>query len=76
MFDPQNGAARLYPGALRGSPLSLDKLARDVATRGRAAAARVNVADALSEVAPTLDSVEQRMATTVVLRALDQALGS
>jgi aerobic carbon-monoxide dehydrogenase medium subunit len=76
LFDPQTGAARLYLGALRGSPIVLDKLARDIASHGRAAAARDNVAQALTEAAPDLDAIERRMGNAVVVRALDQVLGS
>jgi len=76
LFDPQTGAARLYLGALRGSPIRLDKLARDVASHGRAVAARDNVAQAVSEAAPDLDAIERRMGNAVVVRALDQVLGS
>jgi carbon-monoxide dehydrogenase medium subunit len=76
VLDPQTGAARLYLAALCGRPLALDQLARDVAARGRAAAARDNVARALEETAPDLDGVERRMATAVLTRALDGALGA
>lgn len=76
LFDPQTGGARLYLGALRGSPIVLDKLARDVASHGRAAAVRDNVARALTEAAPDLDAIERRMGNAVVVRALDQVLGS
>ncbi|HEY7242982.1 MAG TPA: FAD binding domain-containing protein [Xanthobacteraceae bacterium] len=76
VFDPQNGTARLYLGALRGSPLPLAKLAADVAAHGRAAVMRDAVLDALTEVAPDLDVVERRMAAAVVMRALNQALGA
>ncbi len=76
VFDPQSGAARIYLGVLRGSPLPLEKLAAHVAARGRVAAARDVVSEALNDAVPDLDFVERRMAAAVLLRALNQAMGA
>jgi carbon-monoxide dehydrogenase medium subunit len=72
VFDPQTGAARIYLGALRSTPLALTTPAREVASQGHAAGSKENVARKLAEAAPDLDPVELRMATGVVMRALDQ----
>jgi aerobic carbon-monoxide dehydrogenase medium subunit len=72
VFDPETGAARIYLGALRSTPLPLATLARAVALQGHAAGAKESVAHTLTQAAPDLDPVERRMAIGAVMRALDQ----
>jgi carbon-monoxide dehydrogenase medium subunit len=72
VFDPQAGAACIFFGALRSTPLPLPNLARRVAEGGRVVASKDAVTQALSEAAPDLDAIERRMATAAVARALDQ----
>jgi carbon-monoxide dehydrogenase medium subunit len=76
VFDPQPGIARIYLGALRGTPLALATLALAVAAQGQGACSKETVAHALREAAPDLDPVERRMATGAVMRALDQVLAA
>jgi carbon-monoxide dehydrogenase medium subunit len=69
-FDPKNGTARIFLGALRPAPLPLAALAERVAREG--AAAMDGAASAVTQAAPDLDAIERRMATAVVTRALQQ----
>ncbi len=71
-FDPQSGAARVFLGALKPTPLPLTALADRVAREG--AAALAGVSEAVMQAAPDLDAIERRMATAVVTRALQQVL--
>jgi carbon-monoxide dehydrogenase medium subunit len=75
VFDPQTGAARLYFGALRGTPQPLAALAQSVARDGKRPASET-VAEAVRQSAPDLDPVEHRMATAAVTRALEQVFKS
>jgi carbon-monoxide dehydrogenase medium subunit len=74
LFDPQTGAARIFLGAMRKTPVSLAPLAERIAAQGRPAASKEAVRHALTQAAPDLDPIEQRMATATVARALDQVL--
>jgi aerobic carbon-monoxide dehydrogenase medium subunit len=74
VFDPANGTARVFLGALRPTPLPLPALAERVAREGTAALDGVAVA--LTQAAPDLGPIERRMGTAVVTRALQQVLAS
>ena len=71
-FDPETGAARIFLGALRGTPQPLAALAQRVAREGESAASAEAVAHALVEVVQDFDAVERRMAAAVVTRALQR----
>jgi aerobic carbon-monoxide dehydrogenase medium subunit len=71
-FDPENGAARIFLGALRATPQPLPALAQRVARAGESASVAETVAPAVMQAVPDLDPVERRMATAAVLRALHQ----
>jgi hypothetical protein len=75
VVDPQTGAARLYFGALRGTPQPLAALAQSVARDGKRPAEEA-VAEAVRQSTPDLDPVEHRMATAAVTRALEQVFKS
>ena len=72
VFDPDAGAARIFLGALRGTPQPLAALAQRVAAEGEAAISAPAVTQALSEAVGDLDAVERRRAAAAVTRALQQ----
>jgi aerobic carbon-monoxide dehydrogenase medium subunit len=74
VFDPEHGIARLFLGALRGTPRPLAALAQQVAAEGERAAGKEAVMPAVAQAAPDLDPIERRIAGAVVTRALRQAL--
>jgi aerobic carbon-monoxide dehydrogenase medium subunit len=72
VLDPQSGAARIFLGALRGSPQPLATLAQHVAREGVRAVSTDAVTDALTQSIADLDAIERRMAAAAVMRALQQ----
>jgi aerobic carbon-monoxide dehydrogenase medium subunit len=70
VFDPANGAARIFLAALSGAPQPLAPLATRVAREGETAIA--GVAEAVAQAMPDLDSVERRMGSAAVTRALQR----
>jgi aerobic carbon-monoxide dehydrogenase medium subunit len=72
VLDPQSGAARIFLGALRGSPQPLATLAQQVAREGARAVSTQAVTNALAQSAADLDAIERRMAAVAVMRALQQ----
>jgi carbon-monoxide dehydrogenase medium subunit len=74
VFDRDKGVARIFLGAVRGTPQPLANLAQRLARQGQAAASRQIVADAVMQAVRDLDLVERRMAAAVVTRALQQVL--
>jgi carbon-monoxide dehydrogenase medium subunit len=72
VFDPQTGAARIFLGALRGTPRPLTALAQQVAREGQSAASIESVTEALIQSISDLDAIERRMAASAVVRALTQ----
>jgi aerobic carbon-monoxide dehydrogenase medium subunit len=72
VLDPQSGAARIFLGALRGSPQPLATLAQQVAREGARAVSTQAVTNALAQSAADLDAIERRMAAAAVMRALQQ----
>jgi carbon-monoxide dehydrogenase medium subunit len=76
VLDPQSGAARIFLGALRGSPQPLATLAQQVAREGVRAVSTQAVTNALAQSAADLDTIERRMAAASVMRALQQVFAS
>lgn len=76
LLDPERRVARLFVGALSGSPRPLEALARDLAQRGAAAATPRAIDEALAAVAPELDATDRRMYAAVVARAIHQVFES
>ena len=74
VFDPETKAARIFLGALRGTPQPLSALARQVAREGQSAVSIEGVTEAVTRAIGDLDAVERRMAASAVLRALAQVL--
>jgi carbon-monoxide dehydrogenase medium subunit len=74
VLDPQSGAARIFLGALRGTPQPLTALARQLAEHAESAASPEAVSQALSHSVRDLDPVEHGMAAAAVERALGQVL--
>jgi carbon-monoxide dehydrogenase medium subunit len=72
VFDPKSGVARIFLGALRGTPQPLTSLAQQVAKEGEVAASTEAVSQALSQSVRDLDAVEHGMAAAAVARALGQ----
>jgi carbon-monoxide dehydrogenase medium subunit len=72
VFDPQNGAARIFLGALRGTPRPLPALAQQVARHGESAVSVERVTEALTQAVSDLDAIERRIAASAVMRALMQ----
>jgi carbon-monoxide dehydrogenase medium subunit len=72
VLDPQSGAARVFFGALRGTPQPLAALGERAARDGNSAASIDAVTEALALSAADLDAVERRMAAAAVTRALQQ----
>ncbi len=72
VFDPETGAARIFLGALRGTPQPLSALAQRVAREGEAAASAETVTQALTQIVRDFDAIERRMAAAAVTRALQQ----
>jgi aerobic carbon-monoxide dehydrogenase medium subunit len=70
VLDPQRRIARVFMGALRGTPHPLVSLAQRLASEGASAAANETVAAAIAQALPDLDPIERRMATAAVTRAL------
>lgn len=75
VFDPVSRRARLYIGALSGSPQPLDRLATAIAQNGAAAITDATVAAAVDPVAGH-DPVERRMRRAAVMRALRDVFAS
>jgi carbon-monoxide dehydrogenase medium subunit len=71
VFDRDKGIARIFIGAVRGSPQPLADLARRVAEQGQVAS-REAIAAAIAQEIGELDPIERRMAAGVVARALQQ----
>ena len=72
VFDPESGVARVFLGALRGTPHPLTSLAQEVAKQGEVAASTEAVSQVLSQSVRDLDAVEHGMAAAAVARALMQ----
>jgi len=72
VFDPKSGVARIFLGALRGTPQPLASLAQQVAKEGEVAASTEAVSQALSQSVRDLDALEHGMAAAAVARALGQ----
>lgn len=72
VFDPESGVARIFLGALHGTPQPLASLAQRVAKQGEVAASTEAVSQALSQSVRDLDAVEHGMAAAAVARALRQ----
>jgi carbon-monoxide dehydrogenase medium subunit len=76
VFDPETGAARIFLGALRGTPQSLSALAERVAREGESAASAEAVMQALTQAVRDFDAVELQMGAAAVTRALQQVFAS
>jgi carbon-monoxide dehydrogenase medium subunit len=74
VFDPEARVARVFLGALTGTPRPLPDLAREAAREG--SAGKEAIAAAVARAAPELDAVERRMAVAALGRALAQAFGA
>ena len=75
VFDPERRVARLYLGALSGSPQPLPTLARAVAERGPAAATKEAIEQAVAAAMPAADLIDRRLHAATVGRALRQVFG-
>jgi carbon-monoxide dehydrogenase medium subunit len=75
-FDPETAAARVFLGALRGTPQSLSALADRAAREGESAASAEAVMQALTQAVRDFDAVEHQMGAAAVTRALQQVFAS
>jgi aerobic carbon-monoxide dehydrogenase medium subunit len=68
LLDPQRRVARLFAGALDGSPQPLDAVARAVAQEGTASGEMI--AAALARLAPSMTPAARKLRATAVQRAI------
>jgi carbon-monoxide dehydrogenase medium subunit len=73
LLDPERRIARLYAGALDGSPKSLDPLARAVAQGGAQAATNDAVDAALERIVPGMGAAARKLRAAAVRRAIERA---
>jgi carbon-monoxide dehydrogenase medium subunit len=73
LLDPERRVARLYAGALDGSPRALDSVARAVAQGGPEAVSADMVDAALERVVPDMGPAARRMRAAAVRRAIERA---
>jgi len=72
-LDEATGASRIVLGAVDGPPVLLDTLAKAVAQDGASAASRAHLRAAVAAALPERDSIDLKMFTACLERALEQA---
>lgn len=76
LFDPERRVARIFVGALSGTPKSLTQLAQGIAQQGATALTTTAVDRAIAAVVPELDAIARKMHAAAAMRALRQAVSA